>query len=201
MNYLLGLDIGSSSVKAALLDAASGTCAGSAFYPKTEQSIEAPQPGFAEQDPANWYASAKSAIRDAMYEAGATPEDVKAIGIAYQMHGLVCVNAQQEVLRPAIIWCDSRAVSYGDNAFETIGSDVCLQHLMNSPGNFTASKLAWVKEHQPELYKQIDKIMLPGDWLAMRYGQARTTVSGLSEGILWDFKRRHLRLFGSLWLR
>ena len=189
MNYLLGLDIGSSSVKAALLDAASGTCAGSAFYPKTEQSIEAPQPGFAEQDPANWYACAKSAIKDAMYEAGASPEDVKAIGIAYQMHGLVCVNAQQEVLRPAIIWCDSRAVPYGQNAFETIGPEVCLQHLMNSPGNFTASKLAWVKEHQPDLYKQIDKIMLPGDWLAMRLtGKVNTTISGLSEGILWDFQ-------------
>ena len=189
MNYLLGLDVGSSSVKAALLDAASGACAGSAFYPKTEQIIDAPQPGFAEQDPANWYASAKSAIRDAMYEAGAKPEDVKAIGIAYQMHGLVCVNAQQEVLRPAIIWCDSRAVSYGDKAFEAIGSEACLHRLMNSPGNFTASKLAWVKEHQPDLFNQIDKIMLPGDWLAMRLtGKVSTTISGLSEGILWDFK-------------
>ncbi len=189
MNYLLGLDIGSSSVKAALLDAASGTCAGSAFYPKVEQVIDAPQPGFAEQDPANWYASAKSAIHDAMYEAGAHPSDVKAIGIAYQMHGLVCVNAQQEVLRPAIIWCDSRAVTYGEKAFEALGSEECLNRLMNSPGNFTASKLAWVKEHQPEIYNQIDKIMLPGDWLAMRLtGKVNTTISGLSEGILWDFK-------------
>jgi xylulokinase len=189
MNYLLGLDVGSSSVKAALLEVASGACAGSSFYPKTEQVIDAPQAGFAEQDPANWYASAKSAIRDAMHEAGAKPEEVKAIGIAYQMHGLVCVNAQQEVLRPAIIWCDSRAVSYGDQAFETIGSQECLHRLMNSPGNFTASKLAWVKEHQPDVFSQIDKIMLPGDWLAMKLtGKVTTTISGLSEGILWDFQ-------------
>ena len=189
MNYLLGLDVGSSSVKAALLDATSGTCAGSSFYPKTEQRIDAPQQGFAEQNPEDWFDAAKSAVRDAMHEAGAKPEDVKAIGIAYQMHGLVCVDANQNVLRPAIIWCDSRAVPYGDQAFASLGEEECLGRLMNSPGNFTASKLAWVKEHQPEIYKQIDKIMLPGDWLAMKLtGKVRTTISGLSEGILWDFK-------------
>ena len=189
MNYLLGLDVGSSSVKAALLDATSGTCAGSSFYPKTEQRIDAPQQGFAEQNPEDWYDAAKSAVCDAMHEAGARPEDVKAIGIAYQMHGLVCVDANQNVLRSAIIWCDSRAVPYGDKAFASLGEEECLGRLMNSPGNFTASKLAWVKEHQPEIYKQIDKIMLPGDWLAMKLtGKVRTTISGLSEGILWDFK-------------
>ena len=158
MNYLLGLDVGSSSVKVALLDAASGTCAGSSFYPKTEQMIDAPQQGFAEQNPEDWFDAAKSAVRDAMHEAGAKPEDVKAIGIAYQMHGLVCVDANQNVLRPAIIWCDSRAVPYGDQAFAALGEEECLGRLMNSPGNFTASKLAWVKEHQPEIYKQIERI-------------------------------------------
>ncbi|VGO22304.1 xylulokinase [Pontiella sulfatireligans] len=189
MNYLLGIDVGSSSVKASLLDAATGTCAGSAFYPKTEQKIESPEPGFAEQNPQLWYDCAKDAVRDAMQEAGAKPEEVKAVGIAYQMHGLVCVDATQNVLRPAIIWCDSRAVPYGQAAFEALGSEKCLSHLMNSPGNFTASKLAWVKEHEPELFAKIDKIMLPGDWLAMKLtGDARTTASGLSEGIMWDFQ-------------
>lgn len=189
MKYVLGIDIGSSSVKASLLDVASGLCAGSAFYPESEQIIESPEPGFAEQDPQLWYDCAKDAVRDAMKEAGAVPEEVTAIGIAYQMHGLVCVDKNQNVLRPAIIWCDSRAVSYGEEAFETLGSELCLSHLMNSPGNFTAAKLAWVKEHQPEIYAQIDKIMLPGDWLAMKLtGEACTTASGLSEGMLWDFK-------------
>ncbi|MBL7016278.1 MAG: carbohydrate kinase [Kiritimatiellales bacterium] len=188
MNYLLGIDVGSSSVKASLLDAATGTRAGSAFYPKTEQVIESPEPGFAEQDPQCWYDCARDAVRDAMREADAKPEDVKAVGIAYQMHGLVCVDKNQNVLRSAIIWCDSRAVPYGEAAFDAIGSETCLSHLMNSPGNFTASKLAWVKENQPDIYAQIDKIMLPGDWLAMKLtGDARTTASGLSEGILWDF--------------
>lgn len=189
MKYLLGIDLGSSSVKASLLDVASGVCVGSAFYPKTEQKIDSPQPGFAEQDPQLWYACAKDAVREAMQAAGIHSEDVQGIGIAYQMHGLVCVDKNQKVLRPAIIWCDSRAVDYGNQAFEQIGSRKCLDHLLNSPGNFTASKLAWVKENEPDLFARIDRILLPGDWLAMTLtGEARTTVSGLSEGILWDFK-------------
>ena len=189
MEYLLGIDVGSSSVKASLLDVESGRCAGSAFYPKTEQKIESPQPGFAEQNPQCWYDCAKNAVRDALRESGVRPEKVKAVGIAYQMHGLVCVDKKQRVLRPAIIWCDSRAVPYGQVAFEAIGAEKCLSHLMNSPGNFTAAKLAWVKENEPALYVKIDKIMLPGDWLAMKLtGEVRTTVSGLSEGMFWDFK-------------
>lgn len=189
MAYLLGIDVGSSSVKASLLDVSTGRCAGSAFYPKTEQKIESPQPGFAEQNPQCWYDCAKDAVREAMKQAGAKPDEVKAVGIAYQMHGLVCVDKNQTVLRPAIIWCDSRAVPYGAEAFKSIGAEKCLSHLMNSPGNFTAAKLAWVKENEPAVYAQIDKIMLPGDWLAMKLtGEVRTTASGLSEGILWDFK-------------
>jgi len=189
MSYLLGIDVGSSSVKASLLDIETGTCAGDAHYPKTEQIIESPEPGFAEQDPQCWYDTMKQSIADAMAESGAKPEDVKAIGIAYQMHGLVCVDKGQNVLRPSIIWCDSRAVPYGEEAFEILGAEQCLSHLMNSPGNFTAAKLAWVKENQPEIYAKIDKIMLPGDWLAMKLtGEACTTASGLSEGMLWDFK-------------
>ncbi len=189
MAYLLGIDVGSSSVKASLLDSESGQCVGTAFYPETEQKIDSPEPGFAEQDPQSWYDCARDAVRDAMKQATVQPGDVKAIGIAYQMHGLVCIDSDQQVLRPAIIWCDSRAVPYGDSALAAITPDICLERLMNSPGNFTASKLAWVKEHQPEIYSRVDKIMLPGDWLAMKLtGDARTTVSGLSEGILWDFK-------------
>jgi xylulokinase len=189
MTYLLGIDIGSSSVKASLLDISTGTCAGSAFYPKTEQKIAAPQPGFAEQDPQLWYDSAKSAIHETLRLSGVSADQIQSIGISYQMHGLVCVDKNQNVLRPSIIWCDSRAVPYGKKAFETLGSDKCLSHLLNSPGNFTAAKLAWVKDNQPEIYKKIDKIMLPGDWFAMKLtGKATTTASGLSEGIFWDFK-------------
>ncbi len=186
--YLLGYDIGSSSVKASLVDAQSGRCVASAFYPKSEAPIMAVKPGWAEQDPASWWENLKLATADIMASSGADAKDVKAIGISYQMHGLVCVDKDQNVLRPSIIWCDSRAVPYGQKAFDSLGHENCLSHLLNSPGNFTASKLAWVKENEPELYAKIYKIMLPGDYIAMKLsGEICTTVSGLSEGMLWDF--------------
>ena len=191
--YLIGYDIGSSSVKASLVEAESGRCVASAFYPKTEAPIIALQPGWAEQEPDSWWQYLKEATADIMTTADARGDEVGAIGISYQMHGLVCVDKQGRALRPAIIWCDSRAVPYGERAMEAIGRERCLGHLLNSPGNFTASKLAWVKEHEPELYARIDKVMLPGDYIALRLtGEAHTTVSGLSEGIFWDFKRNAL---------
>lgn len=187
--YLLGYDIGSSSVKASLVNVDSGVCAASAFYPKVEAEIIARQSGWAEQEPEKWWENLKLATDAVMQTSGARADEVAAIGISYQMHGLVCVDKDLRVLRPAIIWCDSRAVGYGQRAFETLGESVCLSHLLNSPGNFTASKLAWVKEHEPEVYARIYKIMLPGDYIAMRMtGEVCTTVSGLSEGMFWDFK-------------
>ena len=187
--YLLGYDIGSSSVKASLVNAESGKCVSSAFFPKTEAEIIAVKPGWAEQDPGNWWENLKLATQAVLAESGVNAKDIKAIGISYQMHGLVCVDKNRQVLRPAIIWCDSRAVPYGQKAFETLGEETCLSHLLNSPGNFTASKLAWVKRNEPELFSQIDKFILPGDYIAYRLsGKVSTSVSGLSEQILWDFK-------------
>ncbi|MBO5311114.1 MAG: carbohydrate kinase [Bacteroidales bacterium] len=186
--YLLGYDIGSSSVKASLVDAQTGRCVATSFYPKSEAAIIAVKLGWAEQEPASWWENLKLATKDVMSASEACPKDIKAIGISYQMHGLVCVDKQGNVLRPSIIWCDSRAVPYGQKAFDAIGHERCLSHLLNSPGNFTASKLAWVKENEPELYGKIYKIMLPGDYIAMKLtGEIRTTVSGLSEGMFWDF--------------
>ena len=187
--YLLGYDIGSSSVKASLVDAQSGKCVATAFYPKHESTILSRQPGWAEQDPLIWMDHVKMATEDVLQQkAGLDPKDIKAIGISYQMHGLVCVDKEMNVLRPSIIWCDSRAVPYGQKAFQALGEKWCLEHLLNSPGNFTAAKLAWVKENEPDLYKRIWKIMLPGDYIAMRLtGNVCTSASGLSEGIFWDF--------------
>ncbi|MBE6232976.1 MAG: carbohydrate kinase [Bacteroidales bacterium] len=186
--YLLGYDIGSSSVKASLVDAHTGKCVSSSFYPKSEAAIIAVRPGWAEQEPSSWWESLKLATADVMASSAISPSDIKAIGISYQMHGLVCVDKEMNPLRPSIIWCDSRAVPYGQKAFDALGHELCLSHLLNSPGNFTASKLAWVKENEPELYSKIYKIMLPGDYIAMKLtGEICTTISGLSEGMLWDF--------------
>ena len=187
---LLGYDIGTSSVKAALVDAQTGQTVASAQYPDNEAPIVAQQPGWAEQEPSMWWDELKCATARLAEKAGGSLSKVKAIGISYQMHGLVCVDKDGQPLRPSIIWCDGRAVPYGNEAFNAIGGEKCLQHLLNSPGNFTAAKLAWVKENEPELFQKIDKIMLPGDYIAMRLsgGQKQTTVSGLSEGMFWDFK-------------
>jgi len=191
--YILGFDVGSSSVKASLIDAASGECVGSSFQPKQEMAIQASKPGWAEQDPELWWKYLKMALTDVILQASAEKESIQSIGISYQMHGLVVVDKEQKVLRPSIIWCDSRAVETGNKALEKIGAKQCLESMLNSPGNFTASKLKWVKDNEPELYRKIYKIMLPGDYIAMRMtGEIKTTVSGLSEGILWDFKKQKL---------
>ena len=187
--FLLGFDVGSSSVKASLVNADTGVCVASAFYPEKEAPILAVKAGWAEQDPQMWWDNAKLSLKKVMDMAQVKGNDIKAIGISYQMHGLVCVDKSLNVLRPSIIWCDSRAVPYGEKAFGEIGHEQCLSHLLNSPGNFTAAKLAWVKHNEPQIFEQIYKIMLPGDYLAMKLsGVVNTTVSGLSEGMFWDFK-------------
>ncbi len=187
--YLLGYDIGSSSVKACLVDANTGKIVASDFFPKEEMAITAIKAGWAEQEPETWWKNLKLAHQSIMQQSGVKANDIKAIGITWQMHGLVLVDKDQNVLRPSIIWCDSRAVPYGEKAFKAIGEEKCLSHLLNSPGNFTASKLAWVKEHEPQIFDKIDKLMLPGDYIAMKLsGDIAMTIEGLSEGMLWDFK-------------
>jgi len=190
---LLGIDFGSSSVKASVIDGESGNCLASAFYPKDEMKIIAKKPGWAEQDPEIWWSNLKSAIADCNNQLGSDKKKIGAIGISYQMHGLVTVDKNNKVLRPSIIWCDGRAVEYGEKSFKKLGKEFCLSHLLNSPGNFTATKLAWVKENEPEIFRKIYKIMLPGDYFALRMtGELLTTYSGLSEGIFWDFPRNEV---------
>ena len=196
VRFLLGFDVGSSSVKASLVNADSGKCVSSAFFPEKEAPIKAVKAGWAEQEPDSWWQYAKQALQKIMAEAHVKAEEIAAIGISYQMHGLVCVNKELKPLRPAIIWCDSRAVPYGERAFNDLGADQCLSHLLNSPGNFTAAKLAWVKENEPDIYNNIYKVMLPGDYIAMRLsGVPNTTVSGLSEGMFWDFRENRVAQF------
>ena len=190
MKYLLGYDIGSSSVKACLLEAETGKTVASATSPSSEMAMLAVKAGWAEQDPEMWWKEAIEATAKLQNAFKFNPKEVGGIGISYQMHGLVLVDKNQAVLRPSIIWCDSRAVEIGNKAFKDLGESYCLEHYLNSPGNFTASKLRWVIENEPHLWEKVDKMMLPGDFIAMRMtGEACTTVSGLSEGIFWDFKK------------
>jgi len=185
--YLLGIDIGSSSIKASVIDAETGRPVGTAAAPATEMPITARQYGWAEQHPDLWWAHLKDALAAIARTNGDALKQVRAVGIAYQMHGLVVVDREHRPLRDSIIWCDSRAVPYGQHAFETLGAEQCFSHLLNSPGNFTAAKLAWIKDQEPEIFARIDKIMLPGEYIGLRLtGEAVTTPSGLSEGIFWD---------------
>ncbi len=191
--YLIGYDIGSSSIKAALIEADSQEVIQVVQSPKVEMDMISHHPGWAEQDPEVWYEHVCHATREILESASIDPSQIKGIGISYQMHGLVVVDEDHQVLRPSIIWCDSRAVKIGQDALEAIGGERCLARTMNFPGNFTASKLAWVKENEPEIYARIHKIMLPGDYIAMRLtGEITTTISGLSEGIFWDFESSDL---------
>lgn len=187
--YLLGYDIGSSSVKTALVDATTGRCVASCFFPEKEAPIKALRPGWAEQNPDSWWMYLKEGTARVLRDSGVDASDIRAIGISYQMHGLVVVDTKGRPLRDAIIWCDSRAVAIGEEAFESLGPDRITSHLLNSPGNFTAAKLAWVKRNEPALFARIYKVMLPGEYIAMRLtGEVVTTPEGLSEQILWDFR-------------
>jgi xylulokinase len=189
LKYLLGFDIGSSSVKAALLEADSGKIVADAFSPSSEMEIISIRSGFAEQRPEKWWEELINATNKLKQKVFYNPDEIIAIGISYQMHGLVCVDKNLQPLRPSIIWCDSRAVDFGNKAFQDLGEEFCLQHFLNSPGNFTASKLKWVKENEPEIYNKMYKVMLPGDYIALKLtGNPATTISGLSEGIFWNYQ-------------
>jgi xylulokinase len=192
---LLGIDIGTSSIKVSVVDAATQKVVSQAQYPDEESLITVNQPGWAEQSPEMWWENLQYAFSRCKADGSFDPKDIVSIGIAYQMHGLVLINQQQQLLRDSIIWCDSRAVELGNKAFDALGHEFSLSHLLNSPGNFTASKLAWVKAHEPEIFAQINKIMLPGDYISMRLtNEVTTSISALSEGIFWDFKLKTLSL-------
>lgn len=186
--YTLGYDIGSSFVKGAIVDVERGAVVASASYPDHEMTIHSPVPGWAEQDPATWWEAIVGITKILSSRSAVSLQEVRAIGISYQMHGLVVVDRDGVPLRPSIIWCDSRATEIGRAALGHIGETICLREMLNSPGNFTASKLKWVKDNEPAVYAKAYKALLPGDYAALKMtGEFKTTISGLSEGILWNF--------------
>jgi xylulokinase len=191
--YLLGYDIGSSSIKTSLLNAETGELVISTSSPEQEMKIDSQRAGWAEQHPETWWQHVVKTTKTILEKISNDTYEILGIGISYQMHGLVLVNKKHEVIYPSIIWCDSRAVDIGNKAFSELGTEYCLNRYLNSPGNFTASKLKWVKEKEPEIYSKIYKIMLPGDYIAMKLsGEINTSVSGLSEGIFWDFNKKNV---------
>ena len=188
--YFIGYDLGSSSLKTALVDSETGETLTVIKTPAEELGIDAPYPGWAEQDPELWWKCICEGTREILSKTKVAAEAISGIGIAYQMHGLVTLDRTGQCVRPAIIWCDSRAVSIGAQTLEELGEPQCQEHLLNEPGNFTASKLRWVQQEEPEAFKKTETFLLPGDYIAYRLsGQSQTTASGLSEGILWDFQK------------
>ncbi|MUP44959.1 carbohydrate kinase [Gramella sp. BOM4] len=188
--YFLGIDLGSSSIKLSVLNAGTGKVIAGVTVPETEMKMEAPQFGWAEQNPELWWDYVKKGLGRLKTAHQIDLKKINGIGIAYQMHGLVLTDENLVPLRPSIIWCDSRAVSIGNQAFEKIGKENCQKQILGSPGNFTASKLKWVKENEPEIYAKARYMMLPGDFIAAKLsGVAQTTASGLSEAALWDFPK------------
>ena len=190
---LLGYDIGSSSIKASFINAETGELVASASSPEQEMKIDSPHMGWAEQHPETWWQHVVEATKKMQAKISMSESEVIGIGISYQMHGLVMVDKNNQVLHPSIIWCDSRAVEIGNKAFAKLRPKFCLSNYLNSPGNFTASKLKWVKKNLPEIYSKIYKIMLPGDYIALKLtDEIHTTISGLSEGIFWNFKKKKI---------
>lgn len=190
---LCGIDVGTSSIKLSVVDASTKKVIHTCSFPETENEIISVSPGFAEQNPEHWWYCVMQVIKMANATKKYNPLDISAIGISYQMHGLVILDKDKQVLRPSIIWCDSRAASIGDLAFEALGKEKLLKDLLNSPGNFTASKLAWVKNNEPQIYEQIKHVLLPGDFISYKFtDELTTTISALSEGIFWDFNKNEI---------
>lgn len=191
--YSIGYDIGSSSIKAALVANSTGKSVAVVNEPKEEMKMIAINNGWAEQNPEDWWQHVCVATKRLLKENNIKAEEITGVGISYQMHGLVVVDKNGKSLRNSIIWCDSRSVEIGQNAFDVLGNEQCAEQLLNSPGNFTASKLKWVKENEPDIYANIYKFMLPGDYIAYRLSNTIcSTIGNLSEGIFWDFKMKSI---------
>lgn len=185
MEQFIGIDLGTSSVKALLLGENGEKKSAVRSY-----HVHYPKPGFSEQNPADWFSYTLEALRELLK--GTDRSSIRAISFSGQMHGLVALDAGGNVLRPAILWNDGRSVSETRFLNETFGREKLLKHTGNIafPG-FTLPKLLWMKEHEPDLFKKIDKVLLPKDYLAFCLtGNFCTDVSDAGGTLYFDVKNR-----------
>jgi xylulokinase len=188
MSFLLGLDIGTSGVKALIMDEKAEKITTSTV----EYPLKTPKVNWAEQEPTDWWNGTVEAIKQVINKSSVDPKGIKGIGLSGQMHGLVALDKEYKVLRPAILWCDQRTGKQCQYITEKIGAERLID-LVSNPAltGFTAGKLIWVRENEPEIYEKIYKILLPKDYIRFRLtGEFATEVSDASGTLFLDVKKR-----------
>lgn len=178
MSYLIGIDLGTSGVKTVLFDESGKPVASSTV----EYPLYQPNLGWAEQDPEDWWKGTCESINNVMLKSGVNKQDVKGVGLSGQMHGAVLLDKNDKVLRKAIIWCDQRSAAECDQITQLVGKERLIEITANPAlTGFTASKVMWVKNNEPQIFEKIAKILLPKDYIRLRLtGEYATEVSDAS---------------------
>lgn len=188
MKYLIGIDIGTSATKTVLFDENCQVIQSASH----EYPLYQPQNGWAEQEPMDWYQAVVMTIREVIFESGVDSDDIKGIGLSGQMHGLVMLDEKNEVIRPSIIWCDQRTAKECDEITKKVGAKRLIDITANPAlTGFTASKILWVRNHEPENYHRCRHILLPKDFIRFcMTGEYATEVSDASGMQLLDVPHR-----------
>ena len=188
MAYILGLDVSTTGSKALLIDT-TGAVMGTASSPHT---LSTPKPLWSEQDPEMWWEAVSNSIRNLIAQTGVDPKEIDAVGLTGQMHGLVLLDAQGEVLRPAILWNDQRCQAQCDEIHERVGKEKFIQISGNvALTGFTAPKILWVAENEPHVYARVSHVLLPKDYIRYKLtGELAMDKADGSGTVLFDLKAR-----------
>src|SRR5689334_5538327 len=187
--YWLGIDVGTGGTRALLVDER-GKVRHACTAPHEDMLME--RPLWAEQRPQNWWDAAQEAVRSVLAQAGVSGLDVRGIGLSGQMHGLVILDSADQVIRPALIWCDQRSQAQVDAINRLVGKDTVLASTANPVlTGFTLPKLLWVRDHEPALFARVRRLLLPKDYVRFRLtGEYASDVSDASGTALFDVVRR-----------
>ena len=192
MGYLMGIDVGTTSTRAVIIDA-QGRVVSSGV---TEYPLDTPQPTWAEQDPHDWWAGTVASVRAALVgarsKAGIGPDAIKGVGLSGQMHGSVFLDERDQVIRPAILWCDQRTARQCETITETVGADDLVAETCNPVlTGFTAPKIIWLREQEPANFARVRRVLLPKDYVRLRLtGEYATEVSDASGTSLLNVPER-----------